>query len=345
MWEEAVWKPWGVGTGWGRVARLERGQLSHSLRDLAAIWKWSSSTVKRFLKKLVEGDRITTSIQGGQCVISILDYDECNGTPGNGTTSRPVTPSNTTEIPEQAPQSGTTCEAVRSDNSTAAQPRHKVGTTSEAASDCKDEEIPEMPVEDGTTRDEKRHATKVKNTLSKKDSDANASGALPRSEGVDDLFGPAKAKPQPAKEPPVRSPEAQARDDLFRDLLDPLGGLLHTDTKGARDMLGKLLRASGKNAGHVREAFAALHARPDVADPETYMMRVISRRRDGIGAPAPVARPRRCDVATVAEKVAIVQRLHLEDLAKQGQSASPETAPSGVDDYPADITIELEALP
>src|SRR5262245_51416748 len=67
--------------------KLERGQLSHSLRYMAEAWGWSVKRVRTFLHRLEMEGQIETQTDTGQTVITICNYaiyqnpDGTEGTP------------------------------------------------------------------------------------------------------------------------------------------------------------------------------------------------------------------------------------------------------------------------
>lgn len=77
MWliSEAAWKPHKRRI-LGQAIQLKRGQLVGSVRYLAEKWKWSKSTVHRFLDVLKNETMIGTEIGTGVLVITICNYDE-----------------------------------------------------------------------------------------------------------------------------------------------------------------------------------------------------------------------------------------------------------------------------
>lgn len=62
----------------GKIIYLKRGQLSYSVRFLGKRWKWSKSTVDRFLTRLKtgtgDGPMIETDTGTGQLIITICNY-------------------------------------------------------------------------------------------------------------------------------------------------------------------------------------------------------------------------------------------------------------------------------
>lgn len=90
---EAAWKPCRKRIGHA-VIEIKRGQLSHSIRFIAAAWGWSKSRVDRFLDELrQEGMVGTTSGTGtgtGQLIITICKYSDYQRVSlPNGTASEP----------------------------------------------------------------------------------------------------------------------------------------------------------------------------------------------------------------------------------------------------------------
>lgn len=67
----------------GTIITVDRGQLATSLRRLAEAWKWSKSSVDRFLSRLKtgtgDGPMIETDIGTGQIVITICNYEKYQG--------------------------------------------------------------------------------------------------------------------------------------------------------------------------------------------------------------------------------------------------------------------------
>ncbi len=73
--QQASFRPASVHAPGGRID-LERGQLAHSLRYMAAAWKWSEPRVRRFLKATQEARIIDAAVDAGQTVITICNYDK-----------------------------------------------------------------------------------------------------------------------------------------------------------------------------------------------------------------------------------------------------------------------------
>ena len=73
----AIWSPEGyqddVG---GQMIKLSRGQLSYSIRFMAAKWGWSRTATERFIKRLETETMIGTDTGTGQLVITICNYDK-----------------------------------------------------------------------------------------------------------------------------------------------------------------------------------------------------------------------------------------------------------------------------
>lgn len=80
MIEEAAFKPTQVHGPTGTIA-LERGQFSHSLRYMAAAWKWTEPRVRRYLKSTQDAKIIDAATVAGQSVITICNYDLYQATP------------------------------------------------------------------------------------------------------------------------------------------------------------------------------------------------------------------------------------------------------------------------
>lgn len=71
---EAAWRPCQKNIG-GAMLKLDRGQLSHSLRFMARKWGWSKDSVRRFLSRLETETMLTQKVRQGQMVISICNYN------------------------------------------------------------------------------------------------------------------------------------------------------------------------------------------------------------------------------------------------------------------------------
>lgn len=59
----------------GKTIRLERGQLSYSLRYIATAWNWEKDAVSRLLARLKTEAMIETNTATGQLLITICNYD------------------------------------------------------------------------------------------------------------------------------------------------------------------------------------------------------------------------------------------------------------------------------
>lgn len=55
---------------------LQRGQLGHSLRFMAAAWKWDDAKVRRFIASLRKAQIIDAATDAGQTVITIRNYEK-----------------------------------------------------------------------------------------------------------------------------------------------------------------------------------------------------------------------------------------------------------------------------
>lgn len=77
---EAAWKPRRHRAG-GHIVDLERGQLCHSVRFMAAAWKWTPARVFRFLSKMNEEGMIEkrNSSETAPTVITLCNYDKYQG--------------------------------------------------------------------------------------------------------------------------------------------------------------------------------------------------------------------------------------------------------------------------
>lgn len=75
MVSEAEWQPRKRKRG-GVVVSLKRGQLAHSLRFMAAAWKWSEVKVRRFLAALKSDAMIDAQTDAGVTLVTICKYNE-----------------------------------------------------------------------------------------------------------------------------------------------------------------------------------------------------------------------------------------------------------------------------
>ncbi|WP_395448686.1 hypothetical protein ACHMW7_28425 [Aminobacter sp. UC22_36] len=72
---DAAWKPRQV-RGRHGVVELQRGQLAHSTRFMAAKWQWSEARVRRFLKRLKSDAMIDAQGDAQTTRITICKYNE-----------------------------------------------------------------------------------------------------------------------------------------------------------------------------------------------------------------------------------------------------------------------------
>jgi hypothetical protein len=72
---EAAWKQKRVRVGRATV-NLERGQVAHATRFLAAKWRWSESRVRRFLKRLKSDAMVTLQTTREATQITICNYEK-----------------------------------------------------------------------------------------------------------------------------------------------------------------------------------------------------------------------------------------------------------------------------
>jgi hypothetical protein len=86
--ENAQWKAAKINIG-GRTETIERGQLCHSYRHLAATWKWSICKVQLFIEHLKNSTMIKTEVNTGRLIITICNYEryqaplDASNTPDN----------------------------------------------------------------------------------------------------------------------------------------------------------------------------------------------------------------------------------------------------------------------
>jgi hypothetical protein len=75
---EAAWKPRRYSAG-GTVVELKRGQFAHSTRYMAKAWRWSETSVRRFLERLKTGAgtgaMIGADTGAGITVITVCNYE------------------------------------------------------------------------------------------------------------------------------------------------------------------------------------------------------------------------------------------------------------------------------
>ncbi|MAX82373.1 MAG: hypothetical protein CL843_19615 [Crocinitomicaceae bacterium] len=60
----------------GQIVRLNRGQLSYSVRFMAEAWRWDKAAVSRFITRLKTEAMIETHTETGQMVITVCNYDK-----------------------------------------------------------------------------------------------------------------------------------------------------------------------------------------------------------------------------------------------------------------------------
>lgn len=108
--EEAAWQERRVGSAQGPIT-LKRGQLSHSIRFMAAAWKWDSRKVQRFLKACTESEMIVletaTASATAQTVITLCNYDKYQAASSGSATAME------TETPQQRHSSATNEKEVK----------------------------------------------------------------------------------------------------------------------------------------------------------------------------------------------------------------------------------------
>lgn len=71
---EAAFKPRRARVG-NVVLELERGDVAHSLRFMAAKWKWSEPRVRRYLARLKKDEMICLKSDAGATQLTICNYD------------------------------------------------------------------------------------------------------------------------------------------------------------------------------------------------------------------------------------------------------------------------------
>jgi len=60
----------------GQIVRLNRGQLSYSVRFMAEAWRWDKAAVSRFITRLKTEAMIETHTETGQMIITVCNYDK-----------------------------------------------------------------------------------------------------------------------------------------------------------------------------------------------------------------------------------------------------------------------------
>ena len=82
----------------GREVSYTRGQYPASIRFLSKRWKWTERKVRTFLAYLKRENMITLSQEQGLNVITLVKYNEYNGTPADTTNDTVVDATNDTTI-------------------------------------------------------------------------------------------------------------------------------------------------------------------------------------------------------------------------------------------------------
>ena len=82
----------------GREVSYTRGQYPASIRFLSKRWKWTERKVRTFLAYLKRENMITLSQEQGLNVITLVKYNEYNGTPADTTNDTVVDTTNDTTI-------------------------------------------------------------------------------------------------------------------------------------------------------------------------------------------------------------------------------------------------------
>lgn len=72
---EAAWKDYAKRAHCGRV-ELKRGEVCHSVRFMAAAWKWSKSRVDRYLKKAISRGMLSVENRDSQQIYFICNYNK-----------------------------------------------------------------------------------------------------------------------------------------------------------------------------------------------------------------------------------------------------------------------------
>src|SRR4051812_35252626 len=75
MIERAAWKPTRQNIG-GKIVDIPRGQFAVSLRQMAQVWGWKCTRVRRFLKLLASDAMIDTDSGTGKTVVTICNYEK-----------------------------------------------------------------------------------------------------------------------------------------------------------------------------------------------------------------------------------------------------------------------------
>lgn len=70
----AAWRDYSYNYHW-KIIHLKRGQIIVASRDLAKEWGWSEATVRRFLNRLENDQKVVTRTDAGVKVATICNYD------------------------------------------------------------------------------------------------------------------------------------------------------------------------------------------------------------------------------------------------------------------------------
>lgn len=97
---QASWKPTRVMFR-GHWFDLKRGQLATTVRDLAARYGMSKSSMQRFLDDLKSGDMIRTELGHGRLVINVCNYDKYQTAPERSGTDLGQTDADSWDIEQQ----------------------------------------------------------------------------------------------------------------------------------------------------------------------------------------------------------------------------------------------------
>jgi DNA-binding transcriptional regulator YhcF (GntR family) len=59
-----------------QTVHLEPGQMTHSIRFLASVWRWSPNRVQRFLRDLADDGSVATQTDTAQTIITLCNWDK-----------------------------------------------------------------------------------------------------------------------------------------------------------------------------------------------------------------------------------------------------------------------------
>src|ERR1700716_2499233 len=59
-----------------QIVHLEPGQMTHSIRFLASVWRWSPNRVQRFLRDLADDGSVATQTDTAQTIITLCNWDK-----------------------------------------------------------------------------------------------------------------------------------------------------------------------------------------------------------------------------------------------------------------------------